>query len=426
MICRNCGKMILPNAGHIIDGKFYCNECVIECANCGDYILKDDAIETHDGDLICENCKENDYYICEDCGEVYHVDDSHWIEDKEKYVCDKCLDNYYECECCQKYFSRADVYATYDENWVCNDCYVNSYCSCEDCGCAVSDNDYYYNEGHGCNYCPNCSDNHSDSIYSYHDYSDFYKYKKDDEINPIEYFGLEIEVSGNECYADAFLSKVPNVVLMHDSSIEDGGFEIVSEPMTRRYIEEDFLPLLEKGMKYLNNNGFTGHNRGGIHIHVSQEVFTKRMLCVLRNVLYSGNEENFDIWKVISQRHTSEIEQWCRFTEGKNCSEILDSEDNYPPISDTRYTALNYDSRTGTYEFRIFNSNTRIERIKKNIQVVYSLIDYAKAKENKYIWAETEDYIDFVLRDSEAYPDLYKFLYDMGIVQRLEEERMAA
>ena len=72
------------------------------------------------------------------------------------------------------------------------------------------------------------------------------------------------------------------------------------------------------------------------------------------------------------------------------------------------------------------NSNTRIERIKKNIQVVYSLIDYAKAKENKYVWAETEDYIDFVLRDSEAYPDLYKFLYDMGIVQRLEEERMAA
>ena len=51
---------------------------------------------------------------------------------------------------------------------------------------------------------------------------------------------------------------------------------------------------------------------------------------------------------------------------------------------------------------------------------------FAKAKENKYVWAETEDYIDFVLRDSEAYPDLYKFLYDMGIVQRLEEERMAA
>lgn len=426
MICRNCGKMILPNAGHIIDGKFYCNECVVECANCGDYILKDDAIETHDGDLICENCKENDYYTCEDCGGVYHLDNSHWITDKGKYVCNKCLEDYYKCEACNKYFSRENVRETYDENWVCYDCYDNSYRTCEDCGRAVHDEDYYYNERDGASYCPNCEEYHQSPIYNYHDYDCFCKKQVYGETGTKEFFGLEIEVSGDPDYADEFLGIVPDVVLMHDGSIDEG-FEIVTEPMTRGYIAEKFLPNIEQGMKFLNDMGFRGHNEGGIHIHVSQEVFSKEMLCVLRNVLYSAQETDLEVWKAITQRKQSQINDWCQYTGARSITSILSDEREFPYISDNgRYTALNYDHRTETYEFRIFNSNTRIERIRKNIQTVYSLVDYAKHKERSYYSANTGDYLDFVKRNCVFYPDLYAFIYEMGIVQRFEEERMAA
>lgn len=425
MICKDCGKMVLPKDGHIIDGEFYCNDCTVQCSDCGEYILKDDAIKTHDGDLICESCNDNDYFTCEDCGEIYPCDDSHWIEDKEKCVCDNCLDNYYECEACHKYFSRDGVYETYDEKYVCEKCYDYDYRTCEDCGLAMHCDDSYYNEIDDCNYCPNCEDKHTSSIYSYHDYDCFCKKQVYGETGTKEFFGLEIEVSGDPDYADDFLGLVPDVVLMHDGSI-DRGFEIVTEPMTRGYIAEKFLPNIERGMKFLNDKGFRGHNKGGIHIHVSQEVFSKKMLCVLRNVLYSGLETNMEVWKAITQRHQSEINEWCKYKDARSITDILTDTSDFPLLVYDRYTALNYDSRTGTYEFRIFNSNTRIERIKKNIQTVYSLVDYAKHKEETYHSASTGDYIDFVKENSVFYPDLYEFMYEMGIVQRFEEERIAA
>lgn len=426
MICRNCGKMVLPKEGHIIDSTFYCNECSVECSECGEYILKEVAKETYDGDFICEDCYEDNYYTCENCGKVCHLEDCYWIADEEKYVCNKCLDNYYKCEACHKYFSREGVCETYDENWVCNECFRNSYRPCEDCGRAVSDDDYYYNEIDRCNYCPDCEGNHQYSIYNYHDYEDFCKRQIYGETGTKEFFGLEIEVSGDSAYADDFLAIVPDVVLMHDGSIEEG-FEIVTEPMTRGYISEKFLPNIERGMRFLNDRDFKGHNQGGIHIHVSQEVFSKEMLCVLRNVLYSEIEPDMEVWKAITQRKQAQIDDWCRYTKARSVIDILSDKEDFPYITDTgRYTALNYDCRTGTYEFRIFNSNTRIERIKKNIQTVYSLVDYAKFREETYNLASTGDYLEFVKLNGIFYPELYAFIYDMGIVQRFEEERIAA
>lgn len=419
--------MVLPKDGHIIECEFYGNECTVECNDCGDYILEDNAVKTADGSLICENCRDDAYYTCEYCGELYYQDDLVFIEDKQIYVCKTCADKYYhKCENCNKYFSRDGVYDTYDENYVCVTCADEHYTRCDDCGTWVHYNEYIHNEYSDNYYCPNCADEYSEPIYDYHDYEDFCKKQIYGETGTKEFFGLEIEVSGDRYYADEFLGIVPDVVLMNDSSIEGGGFEIVTEPMTRGYITEKFLPKLEEGMKFLNNKGFCGHNKGGIHIHVSQEVFSKQMLCVLRNILYSEQEINLEVWKAITQRHQSEIDSWCSYQNARSVQEILSDERTYPYVSNDRYTALNYDDRTGTYEFRIFNSNTRIERIKKNIQTIYSLVDYAKFKEEAYYSSSTGDYLEFVKRNSVFYPDLYAFMYEMGIVQRFEEERIAA
>lgn len=87
MICRNCGKMVLPDDGHIIDSAFYCEECSVECIECGEYILKEAATETYDGNFICEDCYYDNYFTCEDCGKVYPSEDCHWIADEGKDVC---------------------------------------------------------------------------------------------------------------------------------------------------------------------------------------------------------------------------------------------------------------------------------------------------------------------------------------------------
>lgn len=419
--------MILPKNGHIIESNFYCNDCCVKCEDCGDFILKDNAFETHDGFIICENCKDENYYFCVKCEKLIHCDDAIYIEDTNEYVCNNCSEiYYYKCECCNKYFSQSGIYETYDNNWVCKNCYEDSYETCDDCNKAVPNDYAYFNENNDCYYCPNCQENHYSNIYDYHNYEDYCKKQMYGETAIKEFFGLEIEVSGDRNYADNFLNLVPDVILMNDSSIYDGGFEIITEPMTRKYISEKFLPKLEEGMNFLNKAGFKGYNRGGIHIHISQEVFSKKMLCVLINVLYSYSETDIEVWKAITQRRQSEIDRWCQFKDARDITDILNDSCMFPKISNERYTAVNYDDRTKTYEFRIFNSSTRIERIKKNLQTVYSLIDYAKFKESHYITANTGDYIEFIKRNSIFYPELYSFIYEMGIVQRFEEERIAA
>ena len=41
-----------------------------------------------------------------------------------------------------------------------------------------------------------------------------------------------------------------------------------------------------------------------------------------------------------------------------------------------RYIAMNCSPNNKTVEFRIFNSSTRVERILKNYEIVFSLIDF--------------------------------------------------
>ena len=435
MICRECGEMVSAKDGYIIDGEFYCNECATECSCCGEAILKDDSHTTADGDVICERCMEDEYYTCYECGEIYHQDDLTWIENKEVYVCEECRDNYYEqCECCHRYYSTDDCYETYDHNWVCTDCYDNHYRTCQDCGYVMHDDDSYYNERDEEDYCPNCESRHrySDAIYSYHDYSYYERLSVDDEFEPDEYFGFELEVSGDPDYAEEFIDRTSDVVLMSDCSIEDDGFEIITEPMTRRYFKEVFKPQFEESLKYLDKVGFTGHNKGGMHIHISADALSKSQLAQMSEILY-GDENDRNIWLCLSQRHEDKMDEWSSmknkdysFEEIKNHTET-----NMPYISNDRRTALNRDTRTKTYEIRIFNSNTRIERVMKNMECVFALIDYTKEYQDSVYRCDTQGFLRYVKSHRFEYPNLYAFMLERRVeehygIKFTEEELEAA
>ncbi len=432
MICRDCGKMVLPKEGHIIDGEFYCEDCTVKCIECGEYILKDDAIEIYNGDYICESCRDDYYYTCEDCGEIHHQDDMTWIEDKQMYVCDSCLDgNYYQCEYCEHWYSSDNVNETYEGKWVCDDCFERHYYTCGDCGYAVFQDEAYYNENDECDYCPNCEGKHPESIYKYHDFEDFECQSTSNEDDTEEYFGFELEVSGDRGYADEFSDMTSDVVLMNDGSIDGGGFEIVTQPMTRRYFREEFRPQFEKSLQFLNNMGFKGHNKGGMHIHISADIFSKRQLAQLAEILY-GNEDDRNIWLCLSQRHKNEMDSWSSMTnKDYTFDEIVNSEYEMPYISTKRYTALNRDTRTHTYEIRIFNSNTRIERVMKNMECVFALVDYTKQEANSPYKCDTQGFLRYVKEHRLEYPNLYAFMLERKIeehygIEFSEEELEAA
>ena len=249
-------------------------------------------------------------------------------------------------------------------------------------------------------YCENCIDEHINGVIKmYHSFSDWdYRYESDEQYTTNTYYGFEIEVAGDREYAEETDNKLcGRAVLMADGSVE--GFEIVTDPMTKKYYYNSFMPILEDTMEFLKQNNFQGHGAGGIHIHVSENACNN-----WEGVRALLNYNNTDLWIKLTQRKEDKLQQWARLY-----SEQFDGKD-------TRYQALNYDNRTNTYEFRIFNSNLRVERITKNFEIVLSLIDFVN---NNIItnYADIKRYIKFVKDNKSKYQNLYDFIIEKGIIK---------
>lgn len=424
MKCSICGELHALVKGKIIKGSghtyFVCDDCepnnYVVCDDCGELVEVDRTFTTHDNGIICENCYEtNGYFTCERCGKV--VDDYHivHIKDTEEYVCDDCADeNYYRCMECGEWYSSSKIISDSNNQHLCEDCYCDSYYTCAVCGEFVHQDDACWNEATDEMYCEYCysTEIESNFINSYHSNDNWIVHCTEDEYN--DYIpdkltlGLEIEVAGSAEHAEGFMDKVDDdlIYLERDGSV--AGFEIITQPMTRKYATEVFTDKITKGFEFLKENNFKGHNAGGIHIHVGlpyDELDFMPCLLKLKKLLYNLSPNMQDLLLLISQRKSDTLKRWsdntyCRKLTLQNCT-----------LQSNRYELLNIDSRTCTLEFRMFNSNLRTERIMKNIEVVLSLLDYVET----YYTVEMYDknlftWLDYVRRNEEKYPNLVAFI----------------
>lgn len=424
----------------MIDGEYKLVSPVLvtkECEECGERFLLEDVKQVYkDGNLVwvCEDCMCY-YCTCEDCGSIYHEDE---VRNVNGYmVCDYCLDEHYViCECCDEYCPRDESYETEDGDYICESCYDSSYVLCTRCGTAVyCDNAYYADddEGRYDPYCSRCFERLDSVIHDY-GYKPIPHFKKtEDEIIQHEYFGMEIEVEGDKSLAKEFLGYFDKdqIYLKRDGSVD--GFEIVTMPMSRKYFYEKFVPQLDNGMGFLRRNGFRGHNRAGIHIHVSSEIISlddfKKLVCLL----YPEQETVYKKWLAITQRHDDKMREWstmkldgnkqCARKKKKEIAERIETHKQTdtkrkPATYCTRYTALNVQNED-TIEFRIFNSNIRTERIIKNMQVVFSLLDFTGTDKLPTF----NNYMNFVKEHKEDYREYWEFLNEKGIVPSEETKQ---
>lgn len=366
------------------------------CPKCNRFEKESEMI-TVNGQKVCRSCKPYYYEKCNHCGE-YH--DRHSMTQLRNgyYVCRKCRDEFYvRCPQCGSYHLIEDM-ITRNGRTMCEDCYRQMSTRCIHC--------------------------YHDSAVTYHKL-----YTPNDNPNDINtcYFGFELEVSGDKTKAMDFLS-VENidreVVLMSDSSIKNGGFEIVTMPMTKNYIDEVFMPKFTGALKFLRDNDFKGHNYGGLHIHISQDAVTNKQIAQLSEILY-GNVRDQRIWLGITQRKNSEMQNWSGMTnrigDFFNAYSQPDSQGK-ASVGSPRYTALCKDDRTKTYEFRIFNSNIRIERFKKNYECVLALLDYTKLNENNPLpVCNTVGFINYVYDNQDNYEELYKFFVERRIKEHYKD-----
>ena len=424
IVCSICGEVIANGEyEEVKSGDIVCQSCLddhyTKCDECGEYVPTDEITITGDGDSVCETCLQNNYVLCDECGEYYREEETVYISNYSTTVCDSCCDRVYSvCTECGEYVHDDDVYRNDDGEAYCESCYDDNYYHCSDCGCEVFRDDVYW--VHDEPYCECCASEHeecdSDDIYDYHAFNHHNyipRYSADDDrtTNP-HLYGLELEVAGDTGYASDVLDILNgNAIAMYDSSVD--GFELVFMPITRKYLYKELRPTLEKAVKFLSSHGFYGHNKGGIHVHFTQ-LENSMQVANMTQIMY-GSEKDRKIWQKITQRRAENM-HWCSMTTSvPSADEIIEHNIYAPAGTGNHGTALNYCTRTGTHELRIFNSNLRIERILKNFECVFALEDYV-ARASEPI-CNTRGFLNFVDEHAEDYPHLVAFMHEKRIFE---------
>lgn len=122
LFCTRCGAVHDKEDMFLIDGDWYCEDCVFYCKYHEEYETVTDWLGEVDGyGVICYSAYESgDFYYCNDCGNLIYIDDICRTNDGS-VICPSCAEDYYRyCDNCDVYFRD------------------NQYHACPDCGAVVN------------------------------------------------------------------------------------------------------------------------------------------------------------------------------------------------------------------------------------------------------------------------------------------------
>lgn len=396
------------------------NEVKRTCSECGCIIENDsECCENMDGELICEDCYNDNYFTCDHCNNIYPSDDAISIDDGIEYVCSNCAETYYIlCDCCDHYYSMRHIWAQDDIRAVCDNC-SSDYYLCEDCGAILYIDNVHEIDGYY--YCDDCIDSHTNCI---HDYG----YKPE----PIFYgssnmgYGIELEIDDGEDREQtaADICAVGNddderIYIKHDGSLNEDGLEIVTHPMTLLY-HMDVMPWTAICNTALQHD-YKSHdtNTCGLHVHASRLIFgtdeKTQDLNIAKIMLLV--DKWWDAYIVpFSRRDIRCLERWAN----KPNADIQPEDDENIVISKARYTknygryqAINL-KNWATVEFRLFRGTLKATTILATIQWIDTLIQYVKKTRLKDLW--TANWNDIF--GHTGYAELTEYLISKNLLKK--------
>lgn len=369
-ICADCGKEYIPD-DTVTGLEHVCPECTlnyVRCADCGEWVLISDAVETCDSLYIHRECLENGDPLetCMHCGRPI-------------------LNGYDE-----------DGFGNYAGDMHRRYLYV-----CEDCGRFVRRGSSEYEIIDGDVICNNCASNRPprDAVksYSYKPEPNFGYLEGEEKLGG---YGIELEIEPTDCGSRNRDRKTAHILnqtsnrlyCKHDGSLNTGGLEIVTHPCSMAYHKEQFG--WDEITQTCIEQGYCGDDsdNGGMHIHASKTLFgttvEEQELTTAKVIILVNNFFDRELLR-FTRRDKSELNQWAK----KNCVQFVAS-DTSDRIKDKlneqkysgRYYAVNLQNEY-TVEFRIFKSSLNPETILATIQFVDRLIQYSK----EHTVAETLD-----------------------------------
>jgi formylmethanofuran dehydrogenase subunit E len=347
-----------------------------KCDQCG-AVLEYGIDEQYDveGSHICENCFNENYFFCEECGRTEKIENGTMTENG--MMCSRCFDRHYAtCADCGEVFRKYDGYHINNgDRWVCGVCYEDNYFTCDQCGNIFSNDECHSVD---CGYiCDSCFETY-DIIGDYHHTQVDKFFSLPEEISPVKFIGIELEVEAKrgdrydgarnvlECLGRNFIE------CKHDGSLSNG-FEIVTQPATLQY---HYSVDYDRAFKRLISDGMRSHNPGscGLHFHVS------------RNFFGTGEKQFENIAKMIvmldymwedivkfSRRDYNDLDQWAK----KNKVSATKRVDDTIELNEyDRYQAINIKNRS-TIEFRFMRGTLRTNTFLASLEWIDMFTNYA-------------------------------------------------
>ena len=381
---------------------FACESCLADftpCSDCAEEHRDTDTNTTARGRNICDSCVDDHYFRCTDCDDLRHTDDVY--NSRGDQYCESCYDSrFVTCDDCGDSVDSSDVRGTQNNSSVCDDCIDSNYSQCESCNS-------YIRAGQTCN-SRNCTNNVIHS-YSYRPtpYFNLAKDEKKAKFQPFAGIEIEFECMGGNREKQAKDSTEKNLFYVKTDGSLDDGLEVVSHPLSQRFIQEnDIFNFTCK----LKNSGARSYNTttSGIHVHLSKNAFTTWQL--YRLLKFFNDNKKFIL--MISQRKEEQLNRWAGLTSNERRTLISYAKRKY---QDNRYSAINMQP-SNTIEFRIFRGTLRKESILKNLEFCFALFYFTQERTEQEM--KTANFISFINEDrnKKQYKHLIKFLSNKPLI----------
>lgn len=448
----DCPKMFIQTSGADHDAVYGMITAVTVCCRCGEEYMKYLARADPDDSslLICEDCFDESYFICDGCGEVFGVDD--FEEMGGSQLCPDCYENARICDDCGGLIiDGRDEYWYDDDHTYCESCTEDHTFICASCDERLHTNEMH-SDGEGTNICESCyydvsvcqrcdafiigDDGHiirNGEIYCDSCYSDYREnrglhdhghtpslrfLKLPDEADNKKFFGVEWEIDdGNLDVVDYLDDYEQYVWLTEDGSLSDDGIEIITHPCTIRYHMEE-LPwkeMVDKCKEY-NYRGHKTSNSCGLHVHISKLAFGDDSSEQDRNIakLLYIVEKFWDQMLIFSRRSQEQVRRWAaRYDIARTDTDREIISKCKHQNGGNRYMCVNLQKRA-TVEMRIFRSTMKMGTILATIQLCDVISDIAINKDLEAIQMVTWDDIK-ALAVEKNYTELTAYFVDRGL-----------
>jgi len=237
--------------------------------------------------------------------------------------------------------------------------------------------------------------------YNYNPEFKFYKTKVDKRN--LLYFGIELEVESCNSNKKDMIKSLPDFVYVKSDSSINNGFEIVSHPMTYRWLNK-YADKWNRILTNLRKKGYRSYDTTtcGMHIHLSKAAFSNFHLYKFMKMFYDNR--NFVL--NISQRAAGTLSQWASVSDSEK--NIIYKAKNKAKGYEDRHTAINLE-RDNSVEIRIFRGTLCLPSFWKNIEFAKAMYDFSRDSSLELI--NEVGFRDFVRFRRKEFFNLHDFLW---------------